>query len=97
MTDKTFTPFSNKCQILADFWMENKTDNEFADFIQYNDLGLPLAYLVTADIVDYSNKVEVFVGETWDLFIGGLGVEDTGFECLADVYDAVALLDTPEE
>lgn len=88
MTDKTFTPFSNKCDILGQFWLEYKNDPDFAEFIQYNDLGLPLAYLVSCDIVEYNEKVELFVGETWDLFLSGLEVEDIGYECLADVFDA---------
>jgi len=89
MDDKSLTPFAEKCMILADFWTENKGEEEFAEFIQYNDLGLPLAYLVNAEIVEQSSRVQVFVGETWDLFLSGLGVEDKGFECLADVYDAM--------
>ena len=85
MTDKTTTPFSNRCDILAELWVEYKHDTEFEDFLDYNDLGLPLAYAISTEIVDVTPKVEMFVNETFDLFLASLERTDEGFESLSDI------------
>lgn len=90
MTDSNKTPFSNKCQILADLWMEYRDDEEFADFIEYNDLGLPLAYAISANIVESSLSAQGFIDEAWNLFLAGLGIEeDEGYDSLEDVLGIV--------
>jgi hypothetical protein len=66
-------------------WIEYKNDTEFADFIEYNDLGLPLAYAISNGIVESTPIAEGFITETFDLFLEGLELEDTGFETLSDV------------
>ena len=85
MTNSTPTPFANRCDILADLWIDYKGDPEFADFIQYNDLGLPLAYAISGGIVDSTPICEGFVNETFELFLEGLGLTDQGFESLSDI------------
>ena len=79
------TSKENKVAILADLWINYRTDEEFQDFIEYNDLGLPLAYIISEDIVKITSKAEAFIDETFDLLLGGLDVEDTGFESLDDL------------
>lgn len=85
MTDKTPTTYSNKASILADLWLNYRDDEEFIDFIEYNDIGLPLAYAISNDIVKSTDIAERFINETFDLFIGGLEIEDTGFETLDEL------------
>ena len=87
MSDTATTPYSNRCEILADLWTSYRTDDEFVDFVEYNDLGLPLAYAVSTEIVQNNPLVEAFINETWELFLGALKVEDTGFETIEDVLD----------
>lgn len=36
------TSFEGRCSILGDLWLDYKENKELKDFIQYNDLGLPL-------------------------------------------------------
>ncbi len=82
------TPFEIKCDILSDLWMEYRDDQEFMDFIQYNDIGLPLAYFIANKIVSNTTISQQFIEETWSLFLGTLGItEDTGFETLDDILD----------
>jgi hypothetical protein len=66
-------------------WIDYKGDDKFADFIQYNDLGLPLAYAISGGIVESTPIAEGFVNETFDIFLEGLGIDDTGFETLDDI------------
>ena len=79
------TTFENKTAILADLWLNYRNDTEFADFIEYNDLGLPLAYAIHEGIVDTTDLATNFVNETFDLFIFGLGILDTGFDNLDEM------------
>jgi hypothetical protein len=82
------THFSNRCEILAELWMNYRDDEQFADFIEYNDLGLPLAYMLANAITKGTDTSEAMVNETWELFLHGLGiVEDTGFETLDEMFD----------
>jgi hypothetical protein len=79
------TTFGNKCAILAELWLNYRDDPDFIDFIEYNDLGLPLAYAVDSSIIESNDKVAVFINEAWDLFLSGLEATDTGFESLDEL------------
>lgn len=80
------TTFDNKAQILADLWLDYKQDEEFADFIQYNDIGLPIAYAIANGIVKSTPLAENFINETFELLLAGLDIpEDVGFETLEDL------------
>ena len=82
------TSFDNKCEILADIFINYRDDEEFTDFREYNDLGLPLAYAIANGIVSKTSKAETFIGETFALLLAGLGIdEDTGFESIEDLLD----------
>jgi hypothetical protein len=81
------TTFDNKVAILAELWLDYRDDEEFTDFIEYNDLGLPLAYAISTNIVKSTPTAEKFINETFDLLLAGLEVEDTGFEDLAEVLE----------
>jgi hypothetical protein len=85
----TTTTYENKCLILSDIWLNYRNDTEFADFIEYNDLGLPLAYAISEGIVDSTELATNFINETFDLLLAGMGIEDTGFDSLDDVMSAV--------
>lgn len=81
------TEFSNKAWILGDFWINHRDEEEFQDFMKYNDLGLPLAYAYSNDMVDDLTETgESMISETWEMLLGALGIEeDTGFETVDDV------------
>jgi hypothetical protein len=83
------TTQDNKAVILGDLWVDYKADPEFKDFIEYNDLGLPLAYAIANGIVvvEDAERVNQFINETFDLFLVALGIEDTGFETLDEMLD----------
>lgn len=81
----TTTSFSNRCFILGELWIGYRDAEEFQDFVEYNDLGLPLAYALANDIVVSTANAEMLIDETWELFLGALEMEDTGFDNLDDV------------
>ena len=76
---------SAQVAILAELWVNRKME-EFEDFVEYNDLGLPLAYAISYQIVETTELAEKFIGETWNLLLEAYGIEDTGFETLDEVF-----------
>jgi hypothetical protein len=79
------TTFENKCLILADLWLNYRDDEQFEDFIQYNDMGLPLAYALAEGIVKGTELSTKFIDETFDLLLGGLAIEDNEWDNLEDM------------
>ena len=80
------TDFGTKAEILAQLWTEYRNEEEFSDFIEYNDLGLPLAFAISNSMAKATAVGESMVNETFDLLLGGLGIsEDTGFANLDDL------------
>jgi len=39
-------PSADKAAILSHFWMEFRDDEVLKDFVEFNDMGLPLAFFV---------------------------------------------------
>ena len=90
---KAITPTSaeNKVIILSELWLNYRYDEQFTDFVEYNDLGLPLAYAISEGIVASTDVAEGFISETFDLLISGMGIEDdTGFESMDDLFGQAA-------
>lgn len=79
------TSFENKCEILADLWMQYRYDTQFEDFIQYNDIGLPLAFLISEELVKPRSTARAMVDETFELLLTALKIEDSGFDSLDEL------------
>jgi len=84
------TTFTDKCSILAELYVDFKGEQRFADFFAYNDLGLPLAYAISTEIVKSTDRSQLFVEETFDVFLSSLGLEDEGWESLDDILVAAS-------
>jgi hypothetical protein len=65
--------------------MNYRDDEGLQDFIEYNDLGLPLAYFLYNELVLPTKQAEVYIDETFTLLVAALGVEDVGFESLDEM------------
>jgi hypothetical protein len=80
------TTFENKCAILSDLWLNYKDEAELADFVEYNDLGLPLAYLIHTDLVTVNESGISYIDETFNLLCEGVGVDlDGEYESLNEL------------
>ena len=82
------TDFFSICNILGVLYANYKDDLNFKDFIEFNDLGLPLAYLIDNELCEPTDKGVEYVRETWTLFLDSLQIQDIGFEN----FDAVMAL-----
>jgi hypothetical protein len=86
MSEQATTPFSKRCEILGELWITYRNDKDFRDFIEYNDIGLPVAYAISNAIVESTTVSEAFINETWNLLLESLEVdEDTGFDNVEDL------------
>ena len=77
--------FENKVSILAELWMNYRDDEDLKDFVEYNDLGLPLSYFLMNEIVLPTQEAEVYINETYNLLIASLGVEDAEWTSLDEL------------
>lgn len=82
------TSFEDACSILAELWINHKEEKTFEDFISYNDLGLPLAFLIDSELVEPTEIAKKYVEETWIILLKSLDIdEDTGFTSLEDLFN----------
>jgi len=69
------TDFQTQCEILSDLWLNYKDNPELKDFIEYNDLGLPLAYLIHTDLAIVTDDGAPYVEETFNLLCASLDLD----------------------
>ena len=82
----TETTFDTKCNILGEVWAEHFSDPKFAKVIEYNNVGLPLAFAVDVQLVESTPRAEAFIEESFLYLLEAFGVaEDTGFDNLDDI------------
>lgn len=81
------TPYFRKCQILSDFWLNYRDQEGFEDFIEYNDLALPLAFAIAENIVESTKIAETYVLEGWELLCGALGLDaNLDYQSIDDMF-----------
>ena len=68
-----------------------KLDKKFGDFLQFNDLGLSIAYAINQKIVNSSPNAEKYVNETFYLLCTALGGIDPkeDYASLEDMFSAI--------
>ncbi len=88
------TTFSDKCRILGDFWFEYREDaakdENWKQFIEYADMGLPLAALVDRGYANALTDIgEGIIDETWNVFCEMCAVDpEEQYITLSDIFDA---------
>lgn len=93
------TSFSEKCKILGELWLFYREDAEkneaWNDFFTYNDVSLPLAYMLAEDIaiVSGDGKAEAFIDETFEMFCEYIEIDPEGW--YQNLGDAFAHSDNP--
>ena len=76
-----------KAQILASIWIDHRGEEELADFFEFNDLGLPLAYAAFSDLIESTEKAQAIIDETFDMLLEHFGVEDAGYTDLDELLN----------
>lgn len=84
--DNMLTTFSAKCEILSELWIKYRDEETLEEFFEYNDISLPLAFMISEDIVtDKNSAIEGFIEEAFILLLSAVGLEDKGFDNLDDI------------
>jgi hypothetical protein len=86
-------PLKNKSTILGQLWIDFREDEMMSDFIEYNDIGMPMAYFLSEGLVTPTVLAEEYVNETWALFLEVLNLSDEDVE---DVQDLSTVLEISE-
>ena len=80
------TDFSNQVNILGEFYINYREDSDLKDFLEFNDIGLPLSYLASEGLCDISEDGKKYVAESWEMFLLAMGITDEGFENLGEIF-----------
>jgi len=84
------TKLKIKADILGDVWLNKRNEDEYQDFIEYNDLGLPLAYAYSNGMLETINpKVESFIEESFESLLVLHEIEDKCFTSIEDFEDSL--------
>ena len=68
--------FETVCKILGELHANYSDSKDFRSFIEFNDLGLPLAFLISEGlVVELSDDGRRYVIDTFDMFIASLKVD----------------------
>ena len=69
--------YKTKCNILSDLWENYRDEEAFVDFIEYNDLGLPMAYMLREGLVNEVTEIgQIYINETFNLLIAALEIQE---------------------
>ena len=82
------TDFTKVCEILGTLYANYKEDDDLKDFIDFNDLGLPLAYFVSESLAEVSDDGARYITETWQLFLASMDLEDDDWNSLDEMFAA---------
>jgi hypothetical protein len=71
------TDFPTQCVILGELYENYKEEKNFKAFIEYNDLGLPLAYLTAQGlIVEVSDDGRRYITDTFEMFLESIKLSE---------------------
>jgi len=90
-------PSADKAAILSQFWMEFRDDEQLKDFVEFNDMGLPLAFFVASGIVQESPMAETYISETFNLFLVALEIEEQEIDGMETLNDVLAYARSKKE
>lgn len=77
---------TDKAGVLGELWINYRDDEDFSDFIEYNDIGLPLAYYLAEGIVkEVSPLGEQYILETFEMFAQALEVTEAEIASLIEI------------
>ena len=84
------TNIETQIDILGNFYINYKEDKGIKEFIEFNDIGLPLAYLTSEGLCQPTEIAIAYIQETFNMLLATMGIEDIGFESLDHLLDTAA-------
>jgi hypothetical protein len=75
---------TTKLEILSELWLNCRDEMFFEEFVDYNDIGLPLSHFIHIEIVAPSPRSHLYTQETFDLLLECLGFVDEAGDAFDD-------------
>jgi hypothetical protein len=77
---------ADKAGILGQLWIDYRDNEDFSVFMEYNDIGLPLSYVVAEGLVPALTPVgEDYINETIDMFFKLLEITEQEVDMLPKI------------
>jgi hypothetical protein len=78
--------FADKTGILAQLWIDFRDDDNFKAFMDYNDIGVPMAYYVAEGLVNgLTDLGEQYVEESIEMMFKLLDITEAEVEELHEI------------
>lgn len=85
--------FADKTGVLAQCWIDFRDDENFKEFIKYNDLGLPMAYMMAQGLINELTPLgEEYITESFKMLIDILDVSEEDIDAVLPNKDLGAIL-----
>jgi hypothetical protein len=84
------TDYAKRSEILHHLWINYNDNEDFEEFIDLNDLGLPMAYFIHKGIVESTPMAEDLVNQSFQALLDMFEVEDKGFKSLQQILNTRA-------
>lgn len=88
------TPFSSKCDVLGGLWLyyreEAQKNEDWSEFFRYNDIGLPMAYALSEELVETATEDGTeLIEETWLMFCSYINIDPDGeYKTIVDAFES---------
>lgn len=66
--------YALKIAVLSDLYYNYRDQDPYKEFAEYNDIGLPLAYVVHNNLAEIGPEGRVFIEETYDLLCSAMDI-----------------------
>lgn len=76
--------FADKTGVLAQLWIDFREDDNFSAFMDYNDIGVPMAYYIAEGLVNPTPLGEQYVEESLDMMFKLLEITEAEVDELED-------------
>lgn len=78
--------FADKTGLLGQLWIDFRNDENFSVFMEYNDIGLPLSYVVAEGLVPNLTPLgEEYVNETIEMLFKLLEITEAEVDMLPKI------------
>lgn len=77
--------FADKTGILGQLWIDFREDDNFKAFMDYNDIGVPMAYFIAEGLVNPTPLGEQYVEESIDMMFKLLDINEEDVDGLHEI------------
>jgi hypothetical protein len=76
---------ADKAGIVGQLWIEFRNDEDFEQFMEYNDIGCPMGYMLAEGLVKELSPVgEEMLEETFKMFLSLIEISEEEVDGLGD-------------